>query len=212
MSLCQSDPSLLGLPDEILVHILTFLSLKSDVYNTALTCARLQKVAVDRRIIRRLDVSEDQKFTKKALTFFTDSAISDKIQELNIEGVSWIKPWELVKKLPSLKKISYTVYRRCTHGDPKDLVNMAKEEMIPHLKKLTHLKLVFAEEEKLFNEEYSYYTTTRYLIQLLEYSVNLEHLEIFAKDVVWVNSVQFPVRPVELPNLKHLLIQIKYGH
>ena len=162
MSLCQSDPSLLGLPDEILVHILTFLALKSDVYNTALTCARLQKVAVDRRIIRRLDVSEDPKFTKKALTFFTDSAISDKIQELNIEGVSWIKPWELVKKLPSLKKISYTVYRRCTHGDPKDLVNMAKEEMIPNLKKLTHLKLVFAEEEKLFNEDYSYYTTTRY--------------------------------------------------
>ena len=143
MSLCQSDPSLLGLPDEILVHILTFLSLKSDVYNTALTCARLQKVAVDRRIIRRLDVSEDPKFTKKALTFFTDSAISDKIQELNIEGVSWIKPWELVKKLPSLKKISYTVYRRCTHGDPKDLVNMAKKEMIPYLKKLTHLELVF---------------------------------------------------------------------
>ena len=193
ISLFQSDPSLLGLPDEILVHILSFLSLKSDVYNTSLACARLQKVAVDRRIIRRLDVSEDLKFTKKALSFFTDSAVSDKIQELNIEGVYWIKPWELVKKLPSLKKISYTVYRRCTHGDPKDLVNMAKEEMIPHLKKLKHLKLVFAEEEKLFNEEYSYYTTTRYLIQLLEYSVNLEHLEIFAKDVVWVNSDQFPV-------------------
>ena len=48
------------------------------------------------------------------MSFFTDSAVSDKIQELNIEGVYWMKPWELVKKLPSLKKISYTVYRRCT--------------------------------------------------------------------------------------------------
>ena len=64
------------------------------------------------------------------MTFFTDSAVSDKIQQLN----SWTKPWELVRKLPSLKKILYTAYRPCTHGDPKDPVNMAKEEMIPILK------------------------------------------------------------------------------
>ena len=116
MSLSQPKPSLLGLPDEILVHILSYLSLKSDVYNTALTCARLQEVAVDRRILRRLDVRRDPKFSKKALSFFTEPNISDKIQDVDIKCVSWIKPWELMKKLPSLTKFSFSVHRRCTHG------------------------------------------------------------------------------------------------
>ena len=212
MSLFQPKPSLTGLPDEILVHILSFLSLKSDVYNISLTCARLQEVAVDRRILRRLDVRRDPKFSKKALSFFTEPNISDKIQDVDITCVSWIKPWELMKKLPSLTKFSFSVHRRCTHGDPKDLVNMAKKEMIPHLKKLTHLKLVFdGRKEKLFNEQlYAYYSTTRYLIQLLEYCENLEHLKIYAKDVVWVTSEQFPVRPVKLSKLKFFVIQLEY--
>ena len=53
---------------------------------------------------------------------------------------------------PSLLGLPYEILVR--DKIPKDLVNMAKEEMIPILKKLTHLKIVFAEEEKLFNEEY----------------------------------------------------------
>ena len=208
----QPKPSLLGLPDEILVHILSYLSLKSDVYNTALTCARLQEVAVDRRILRRLDVRRDPKFSKKALSFFTEPNISDKIQDVDIKCVSWIKPWELIKKLPSLTKFSFSVHRRCTHGDPKDLVNMAKKEMIPYLKKLTHLELVFdGRKEKLFNKQlYAYYSTTRFLIQLLEYCENLKHLKIYAKDIVWVTSEQFPVRPVKLSKLKFFVIQLEY--
>ena len=55
-----------------------------------------------------------------------------------------------------------------------------------------------------------FYSTTRYLIQLLEYCENLEHLKIYAKDVVWVTSEQFPVRPVKLSKLKFFVIQLEY--
>ena len=160
----------------------------------------------------------DPKFTKETLSFFTDPSISDKIQEVDIQGVRWIKAWQLVKKLPSLTRISFTAFRRCLHGDPKDLINMAKSEMAPHLKKLTHIKLVFDEEENFDKRQahssswsiqlYNYnYTTTRYLIQLLSYCENLESLEIIARSVNWVDVEGFPVRGVKLPKMKHFVIE-----
>ena len=162
MSLFRPEPTLTDLPDEILVHILSYLdlSLPSDVFNISSTCVRLKNIAGDQRFIKRLNIRMDPKFTKETLSFFTDPSISDKIQEVDIQGVRWIKAWQLVKKLPSLTRISFTAFRRCLHGDPKDLINMAKVEMAPYLKKLTHIKLVFDEEER-------HYATTRYLIQLL---------------------------------------------
>ena len=215
MSLFRSEPTLTDLPDEILVHILSYLdlSLPSDVFNISRTCARLKKIAGDQRFIKRLNIRRDPKFTKETLSFFTDPSISDKIQEVDIQGVRWIKAWQLVKKLPSLMSISFTAFRRCLHGDPKDLINMAKAEMAPHLKKLTHIKLVFDEEENFDKRPAhssswsSYYTTTRYLIQLLSYCENLESLEIIARSVNWVDVEGFPVRGVKLPKLKHFVIQ-----
>ena len=118
-----------------------------------------------------------------------------------------------MKKLPSLTSISFTAFRRCLHGDPKDLINMAKAEMAPHLKKLTHIKLVFDAEENFDKRPVhssswsSYYTTTRYLIQLLSYCENLESLEIIARSVNWVDVEGFPVRGVKLPKMKHFVIE-----
>ena len=202
MSLFRPEPTLTDLPDEILVHILSYLdlSLPSDVFNISRTCARLKKIAGDQRFVKRLNIRMDPKFTKETLSFFTDPSISDKIQEVDIQGVRWIKAWQLVKKLPSLTRISFTAFRRCLHGDPKDLINMAKAEMAPHLKKLTHVKLVFDEEER-------HYATTRYLIQLLCSCENLQSLEIIARSVYWLDVEGFPVRGVKLPKLKHFVIQ-----
>ena len=182
MSLFRPEPTLTDLPDEILVHILSYLdlSLPSDVFNISSTCVRLKNIAGDQRFIKRLNIRMDPKFTKETLSFFTDPSISDKIQEVDIQGVRWIKAWQLVKKLPSLTRISFTAFRRCLHGDPKDLINMAKAEMAPHLKKLTHIKLVFDEEER-------HYATTRYLIQLLCSCENLQSLEIIARSVYWLD-------------------------
>ena len=202
MSLFRPKPTLTDLPDEILVHILSYLdlSLPSDVFNISSTCVRLKNIAGDQRFIKRLNIRMDPKFTKETLSFFTDPSISDKIQEVDIQGVRWIKAWQLVKKLPSLTRISFTAFRRCLHGDPKDLINMAKAEMAPYLKKLTHIKLVFDEEER-------HYATTRYLIQLLCSCENLQSLEIIARSVYWLDVEGFPVRGVKLPKLKHFVIQ-----
>ena len=202
MSLFRPEPTLTDLPDEILVHILSYLdlSLPSDVFNISSTCVRLKNIAGDQRFIKRLNIRMDPKFTKETLSFFTDPSISDKIQEVDIQGVRWIKAWQLVKKLPSLTRISFTAFRRCLHGDPKDLINMAKAEMAPYLKKLTHIKLVFDEEER-------HYATTRYLIQLLCSCENLQSLEIIARSVYWLDVEGFPVRGVKLPKLKHFVIQ-----
>ena len=209
MSLFRPEPTLTGLPDEILVHILSYLdlSLPSDVFNISRTCARLQKIAGDQRFIKSLNIRMDPKFTKETLSFFTDPSNSDKIQEVDIQGVRWIKAWQLVKKLPSLTRFSFTVFRRCLHGDPKDLINMAKAEMAPHLKKLTQIKLVFDDAENFDMGQSSYYATTRYLIQMLSYCENLQSLEIIARSVNWVDVEGFPVRGVKLPKLKHFVIQ-----
>ena len=209
MSLFRPEPTLTDLPDEILVHILSYLelSLPSDVFNISRTCARLQKIAGDQRFIKSLNIRMDPKFTKETLSFFTDHSNSDKIQEVDIQGVRWIKAWQLVKKLPSLTRFSFTVFRRCLHGDPKDLINMAKAEMAPHLKKLTQIKLVFDDAENFDKGQSSYYATTRYLIQMLCSCENLESLEIIARSVNWVDVEGFPVRGVKLPKLKHFVIQ-----
>ena len=209
MSLFRPEPTLTDLPDEILVHILSYLdlSLPSDVFNISSTCVRLKNIAGDQRFIKRLNIRMDPKFTKETLSFFTDPSISDKIQEVDIQGVRWIKAWQLVKKLPSLTRISFTAFRRCLHGDPKDLINMAKVEMAPYLKKLTHVKLVFDEEENFDKRQSPYYATTRYLIQMLCSCENLQCLEIIARSVDWVDVEGFPVRGVKLPKLKHFVIQ-----
>ena len=91
MSLFRPEPSLTGLPDEILVQILSYLPMKSDIYNISQISPRLKKVATDKRIIgKRLDVNEDPNFNEEALAFFTDSTIGYQIQEVNIEGLKRI--------------------------------------------------------------------------------------------------------------------------
>ena len=72
MSLIIPEPSLTGLPDEILVQILSYLTMKSDIYNISQISARLQNVAKDKRIIgTKLDIKGDPNFNKKRLWHFS---------------------------------------------------------------------------------------------------------------------------------------------
>ena len=200
MSLFRPEPSLTGLPDEILVQILSYLPLKSDLFNISQISPRLKKVATDKRIIgKRLDVNEDLSFNGEALAFFTDSTIGEQIQEVNIEGVIWINPWQLVKKLPSLTKIFFTVSRRC----PKELIQMGKEDRIIHLKKLEHISLKIIGGE---SDDAPQFVTTRFLTQVLSHCENLRSLEIFSDSISWLSSSSDGVK---LPKLKHLVFHVE---
>ena len=200
MSLFRPEPSLTGLPDEILVQILSYLPLKSDLFNISQISPRLKKVATDKRIIRkRLDVNEDPNFNEEALAFFTDSTIGDQIQEVNIEGVIWINPWQLVKKLPSLTKIFFTVSRRC----PKELIQMGKEDRIIHLKKLDHISLKIIGGE---SDDVPQFVTTRFLTQVLSHCENLRSLEIFSDSISWLSSSSDGVK---LSKLTHLVFHME---
>ena len=200
MSLFRPEPSLTGLPDEILVQILSYLPMKSDIYNISQISPRLKKVATDKRIIRkRLDVNEDPNFNEEALAFFTDSTIGDQIQEVNIEGVIWINPWQLVKKLPSLTKIFFTVSRRC----PKELIQMGKEDRITHLKKLEHISMKIIGGE---SDDAPQFVTTRFLTHVLSHCENLRSLEIFSDSISWLSSSSDGVK---LSKLTHLVFHME---
>ena len=200
MSLFRPEPTLTGLPDEILVQILSYLPLKSDIYNISQISPRLKKVATDKRIIgKRLDVNEDLNFNEEALAFFTDSTIGDQIKKVNIEGVLWINPWQLVKKLPSLRKIIFTVSRRC----PKELIQMGREDRITHLKTLEHISMKIIGGE---SDDAPQFVTTRFLTQLLSHCENLRSLEIFSDSISWLSSSSDGVK---LPKLKHLVFHME---
>ena len=174
--------------------------MKSDIYNISQISARLQNVAKDKRIIgTKLDVKGDPNFNEKALAFFVNPTVGDKLQEVNIEGASWINPWQLVKKLPSLRKIIFTVSRRC----PKELIQMGKEDRITHLKKLEHISMKIIGGD---SDDAPQFVTTRYLTQLLGHSENLRSLEIFSDSISWLSSSSDGVK---LPKLKHLVFHME---
>ena len=95
--------------------------------------------------------------------------VKDKLQEVNIVGASWINSWQLMKKLPSLTKISFTVSKRC----PKELVNMGEQDRITHLKKLKQISMKFGGGDSADAPQFA---TTRFLIQLLSHCENLEDI------------------------------------
>ena len=201
MSLISPEPSLTGLPDEILVQILSYLTMKSDIYNISQISARLQNVAKDKRIIgTKLDVKGDPNFNEEALAFFVNPTVGDKLQEVNIEGASWINPWQLVKNLPSLTKISFTVSKRC----PKELVNMGEQDRITHLKKLKHIRMKFGGGDSADAPEFA---TTRFLIQLLSHCENLDTLEIFSDSILWLDSGEVDFK---LPKLKYFVVEMSF--
>ena len=199
MSLISPEPSLTGLPDEILVQILSYLTMKSDIYSISQISARLQNVAKDKRIIgTKLDVKGDPNFNEKALAFFVNPTVGDKLQEVNIEGASWINPWQLVKKLPSLTKISFTVSKRC----PKELVNVGEQDRITHLKKLKQISMNFGGGDTADAPQFA---TTRFLIQLLSHCENLDTLKIFSDSISWLDSGEVDFK---LPKLKYCVVKM----
>ena len=199
MSLISPEPSLTGLPVEILVQILSYLTMKSDIYNISQISARLQNVAKDKRIIgTKLDVKGDPNFNEKALAFFVNPTVGDKLQEVNIEGASWINPWQLVKNLPSLTKISFTVSKRC----PKELVNMGEQNRITHLKKLKHIRMKFGGGDSVDAPQFM---TTRFLVQLLSHCENLDCLQLFSDSISWLDAGEVDLK---LPKLKYFCVDM----
>ena len=175
--------------------------MKSDIYNISQISPRLKKVATDKRIIgKSLNVNEDFKVcTEEILAFFTDSTIGDQIQEVNIENVIGINPWQLIKKLPSLTKISFTVSRWCA----ADLIKMGKEDRITHLKKLEEIRMEIAGGN---TDRDAHFVTTRFLSQVLSHCENLRSLEIFSDSISWLSSSSDGVK---LPKLKHLVFHVE---
>ena len=71
MSLLKSGSPILRLPDEVLVHIISFLPSMTSIVTLARTCNRLRKLATDVKVIRHLDFAEDTDVTIETLSFFT---------------------------------------------------------------------------------------------------------------------------------------------
>ena len=89
MSLFRQEPTFVGLPDEVLVHILSYLSAGCDIVNISRTCVRLQKIAMDDKVVRSVDLGEESSLTiAETLAFFSAPVICDKISRLNLHGVS----------------------------------------------------------------------------------------------------------------------------
>ena len=124
--------------------------------------------------------------------------VKDKLQEVNIVGASWINSWQLMKKLPSLTKISFTVSKRC----PKELVNMGEQDRITHLKKLKQISMKFGGGDSADSPQLA---TTRFLIQLLSHCENLDTLEIFSDSISWLSSGEVDFK---LPKLKHFVVDM----
>ena len=124
--------------------------------------------------------------------------VKDKLQEVNIVGASWINSWQLMKKLPSLTKISFTVSKRC----PKELVNMGEQDRITHLKKLKQISMKFGGGDSADSPQLA---TTRFLIQLLSHCENIDTLEIFSDSISWLSSGEVDFK---LPKLKHFVVDM----
>ena len=115
-----------------------------------------------------------------------------------------MKPHQLMKKLPSLTRISFTVSTWCDCGHPMDLDKI----VTPTLRKLTHIKIKFDRKDDEIGIHFvkGGLHITRDLSQLLGYCKNLSHLEIFTDNiVVWLDPGR-GTKSVKLPKLKHFVI------
>ena len=125
-----------------------------------------------------------------------------------MEGASLIKPHQLMEKLPSLTRISFTVSSWCDCGHPMDLDKM----VTPTLRKLTRIKIKFDRKDDEIGIHFvkGGLHITRDLSQLLGYCKNLSHLEIFTDNIVWLDPGR-GTKSVKLPKLKHFVIYMG-GH
>ena len=92
MSLLKSGSPILRLPDEVLVHIISFLPSVTSIVALARTCARLRKLATDVKVIRHLDFGEDPDVTIETLSFFTQPDLCAKVERLKLSGACGLQP------------------------------------------------------------------------------------------------------------------------
>ena len=92
MSLLKSGSPILRLPDEVLVHIISFLPSMTSIVTLARTCNRLRKLATDVKVIRHLDFAEDTDVTIETLSFFTQPDLCAKVERLKLSGACGLQP------------------------------------------------------------------------------------------------------------------------
>ena len=89
----QGTQGLLGLSDEVLVLVLSFLQSDGDLLNCSRVCRRLRKLASDKSLVRRLSFRRDVLLNKENLKFFFSiPSTCAKVVSLNLNGVYWIAP------------------------------------------------------------------------------------------------------------------------
>ena len=89
----QGTQGLLGLSDEVLVLVLSFLQSDGDLLNCSRVCRRFRTLASDKSLVRRLSFRRDVLLNKENLKFFFSiPSTCAKIVSLNLNGVYWIAP------------------------------------------------------------------------------------------------------------------------
>ena len=224
---------ILSLSDEVVVHILSFLSSGVDIVNVALSCTKLARLARDKRVIRRLSFRRDIRLTHSSYkSFLSVPSTCDKIKQLNLNGVYWIQPSllhpqlikmknltdlhvgdvlftakqfsALLSKLTLLTKLSFT-WSWCSSGDIKEIL---KSEHIPVFQKLTHLTMYLAIGDRYPLEGVNH---------MLSECHHLEHLAIFT-EIVGDNpanlstdryNVVVNMRRLSFPRIKQLVVDLQ---
>ena len=224
---------ILSLSDEVVVHILSFLSSGVDIISVALSCTKLARLARDKRVVRRLSFRRDTRLTHSSYkSFLSVPSTCDKIKQLNLNGVYWIQPSllhaqlikmknltdlhvgdvlftakqfsALLSKLTLLTKLSFT-WSWSSTGDIKEIL---KPELIPVFQKLTHLTMYLAIGDRYPLESVNH---------MLSECHHLEQLAIFTEIVgdkpadlsMDRYNVVVNMRRLSFPRIKHLVVDLQ---
>ena len=102
----QGTQGLLGLSDEVLVLVLSFLQSDGDLLNCSRVCRRLRKLTSDKSLVRRLSFRRDVLLNKENLKFFFSiPSTCAKVVSLNINGVHWIAPSAIQAQILKMRNL-----------------------------------------------------------------------------------------------------------
>ena len=134
----QSTQGLLGLSDEVLVLVLSFLQSDGDLLNCSRVCRRLRKLASDKSLVRRLSFRRDVLLNKENLKFFFSiPSTCAKVVSLNLNGVYWIAPSAVQAQILKMRNLEEL--------HVGDILFSAKQfsSLVSRLSKLTKLSLTW---------------------------------------------------------------------
>ena len=102
----RQHDSLLDLSDEVLVHIMTFLSSSEDVMNTSLVCTKLKRIATDKKIMGRISFRKNFNMNNENIKkFLTIAAASGNTKVLNLNRLFWITPSIVHDQIVKMKNL-----------------------------------------------------------------------------------------------------------